>query len=212
MGLVALAVCVLLVPVKNAADKRGDESDLGFSTSYSLGEGEEQRHVAVDPILLLQLPVQRTHTQSSGYQRKKKTRHPHTTQREQNNLFSWARNKISQTEKIDVYKQIDSVYAFEGYIQKQGRTSWWIHMLQRKWNMTTEIVNPHRPAWIPSQVEESLISTRSLLTSASSYRAMSRLALATISSLSKDNLAQRGTGWRHSKQQISLQYNWILIN
>lgn len=72
MGLVALAVCVLLVPVKNAADKGGDEGDLGFSTSHSLGEGEEQRHVAVDPILLLQLPVQRTHTQSSGYQRKKK--------------------------------------------------------------------------------------------------------------------------------------------
>lgn len=46
----------------------------------------------------------------------------------------------------------------------------------------------HLPAWIPSHVDDSLMSTRSLLMPASSYRAMSLRALATISSLSNDSL------------------------
>ena len=67
LGLVAFAVCVVLVPVQNTAHKGGDEGDLGFSTGHRLGEGEEQRHVAVNPMLVLQLPVQQTqlHLRSS---------------------------------------------------------------------------------------------------------------------------------------------------
>lgn len=51
----------------------------------------------------------------------------------------------------------------------------------------------YRPAWMPSHVEESLISTLSLLTPASSYREMSRRARDTMLSLSNDNLGEKGS-------------------
>lgn len=56
MRLVALAVCVLLVPVQDAADEGRDQSDLGLGAGHGLSEREQQRHVAVDAVLLLQLP------------------------------------------------------------------------------------------------------------------------------------------------------------
>ncbi|TNN58828.1 hypothetical protein EYF80_030977 [Liparis tanakae] len=49
----------------------------------------------------------------------------------------------------------------------------------------------HLPAWIPSHVDDSLMSTRSLPMPASSYSAMSLRALATISSLSKESLSNK---------------------
>lgn len=57
MGLEAFTVCVLLVPVKDASDKGRGERDLCFCTGHSLSEGEQQGHVAVDTMFLLQLPV-----------------------------------------------------------------------------------------------------------------------------------------------------------
>lgn len=57
--LVAFAVCVLLVPVKDASDEGRDERHLGLGAGHGLGEGEQQRHVAVNAVLLLQLPEQR---------------------------------------------------------------------------------------------------------------------------------------------------------
>lgn len=60
------------------------------------------------------------------------------------------------------------------------------------------------PAWMPSHVEESLMSTLSLLTPASSYKEMSRRARSTIPSLSKDNLWERinsPEGFSSHKQQ-----------
>lgn len=47
------------------------------------------------------------------------------------------------------------------------------------------------PAWIPSHVDDSLMSTRPLSIPASLYIAMKFNALATIPSLSKDNLLTR---------------------
>lgn len=117
--------------------------------------------------------------------------------------FFWAKNK-SGTDKIFIDKYIihEHVRATSGNSAKSlgGYTC------GKVGEMKKETLNPHRPAWMPSQVEDSLISTRSLLTPASSYRAMSRLALATISPLSKDNLTQRRAWWR---QQISLQYRML---
>lgn len=57
MWLVALAVRVLLVPVEDAAHKGRYQSHLGFGAGHSLSEWEEQRHVAVDAMFLLQLPA-----------------------------------------------------------------------------------------------------------------------------------------------------------
>ena len=56
LGLEALAVGVLLVPVQDATHEGGDEGDAGLRAGHRLGEGEQQGHVAVDPMLLLQLP------------------------------------------------------------------------------------------------------------------------------------------------------------
>lgn len=56
------------------------------------------------------------------------------------------------------------------------------------------VLNKHtvyRPAWMPSHVEESLMSTLSLFTPASSYKEMSRRARATMPSLSNDNLKEK---------------------
>ena len=43
-------------PVQNPADKRRYERDPSLGARHSLGEGEEQRQVAMDAVLLLQLP------------------------------------------------------------------------------------------------------------------------------------------------------------
>lgn len=56
MWLVGFAVSVLFVPVKYAPYERGNEGDFSLSTRHRLGEGEQQGHVAVDAIFLLQVP------------------------------------------------------------------------------------------------------------------------------------------------------------
>lgn len=66
LWLVALAVSVLFVPVQNAANEGRDESDLSLGTSHCLGEREQQGHVAVDPMLLLQLPGKYTCTKQTN--------------------------------------------------------------------------------------------------------------------------------------------------
>ena len=43
---------LLLVPVEDAAHERRDELDAGLGAGHRLGEGEEQREVAVDALLL----------------------------------------------------------------------------------------------------------------------------------------------------------------
>ena len=58
-------------------------------------------------------------------------------------------------------------------------------------------LRPHLAASMPSQVELSLISTRSLLMLACSYSSMNRRAFAIEASLSKDSLG-RGGGGRES--------------
>lgn len=54
IGLVALAISVLLVPVQDAPNEGGYKSHLGFSAGHSLSEWEQQGHVAVDAMFLLQ--------------------------------------------------------------------------------------------------------------------------------------------------------------
>lgn len=56
MGLEALPVRVLLVPIEDASDKGRCKCYLRFCTGHSLGKGEQQGHVAVDAMFLLQLP------------------------------------------------------------------------------------------------------------------------------------------------------------
>ena len=56
-GLKGLLVRVGHVPVEDAAHEGGDECHPRLGAGHGLGEGEEQRHVAVDAMLLLQLPV-----------------------------------------------------------------------------------------------------------------------------------------------------------
>lgn len=57
MGLEAFAVRVLLVPVEDASDEGWCQRYLSFCTGHSLSKRKQQRHVAVDPMFLLQLPV-----------------------------------------------------------------------------------------------------------------------------------------------------------
>lgn len=45
------------MPVKDAPHKGRDERHTRLSAGHGLGEGEKQCHVAVDAMLLLQLPV-----------------------------------------------------------------------------------------------------------------------------------------------------------
>lgn len=55
MWLVALAVCVLLVPIQDAPNEGRYEGHLGLGAGHGLSEREQQGHVAVDAVFLLQL-------------------------------------------------------------------------------------------------------------------------------------------------------------
>lgn len=57
MCLIGFAVSVLFVPVENASNKGRDKCDFCFCAGHSLCKGEQQGHVAVNAVLLLQLPV-----------------------------------------------------------------------------------------------------------------------------------------------------------
>ena len=46
---------VLLVPVKDTADEGGNESDAGLCASDSLAETEEEREIAVNAVVALEL-------------------------------------------------------------------------------------------------------------------------------------------------------------
>jgi hypothetical protein len=54
-SLVLLVGVGLLVPIEDTSDERRDEGDLGLSARDGLFEAEEQREVAMDVILLLEL-------------------------------------------------------------------------------------------------------------------------------------------------------------
>src|SRR6202041_3258068 len=51
-GRSVVLACVFLVPVENTSDEGRDEGGLGFGRSDGLMKTEEQRHVAVDALLL----------------------------------------------------------------------------------------------------------------------------------------------------------------
>lgn len=57
--LVAFAVCVLLVPVEDASNEGRYKRHVRLCAGYSLSEGEQQCHVAVNTVLLLKLPAQK---------------------------------------------------------------------------------------------------------------------------------------------------------
>ncbi len=63
MGLVVFAVRVFFVPVQDPAHEGRDEGDVSLGARDGLSEREQQSHVAVDPVFLLQLPEQKTNTQ-----------------------------------------------------------------------------------------------------------------------------------------------------
>lgn len=67
MWLVAFAICILLIPVKDASNEGRYKCYLCFGTGYGLSEREQQRHVAVNTMLLLKLPEQTSKTNKNIY-------------------------------------------------------------------------------------------------------------------------------------------------
>lgn len=58
-GLIRFFARVGYVPVEDAPHEGGDERHPRLGTGHGLGEGEEQCHVAVDAVLLFELPMGR---------------------------------------------------------------------------------------------------------------------------------------------------------
>ncbi len=65
MGLVVFAVRVVFVPVQDPPHEGRDEGDVSLGTRDGLSEREQQSHVAVDPVFLLQLPEEEPNTDVS---------------------------------------------------------------------------------------------------------------------------------------------------
>lgn len=66
VGLVVFAVRVFFVPVQDPAHEGRDEGDVSLGARNGLSEREQQSHVAVDPVFLLQVPDQKPNTQTSA--------------------------------------------------------------------------------------------------------------------------------------------------
>ena len=143
-------------PVENASDEGRDERDAGLGAGHRLAEAEQQRQVAADAVFRLQLAVNNA----------------------QFNIHVQVQFEIGSI-PTSCFTERNAKYAIHVYLAVK-HVSLWLSKLTRAHNGTIFTVsellpteedkkkrNFYRAAWMPSQVEASLMRTRSLATPSS---------------------------------------------